>query len=47
MFDCYKLCYETGKEYAGDAELPSLAAGANIAGFKKVADACKQHGDWF
>jgi len=47
MFDCYTLCYETGKEYAGDAELPSLAAGANIAGFKKVADACKQHGDWF
>lgn len=32
MLDCYTLCYETGKEYAGDAELPSLAQGANIAG---------------
>jgi glutamate dehydrogenase (NADP+) len=47
MLDCYTLCYETGKEFSDGGELPSLCQGANIAGFKKVADACKQHGDWF
>ena len=48
MAECYKICYETGAMYApGKGKLPSLVAGANIAGFKKVADASKAQGDWF
>lgn len=42
---------ETAKEYVssgaeGEA-LPSLVAGSNIAGFKKVAAAMKDQGDWW
>jgi glutamate dehydrogenase (NADP+) len=47
----YDNCFKTGKEYPaeGDSQkdLPSLVQGANIAGFKKVADAMFQHGDYF
>ncbi|CRG85500.1 glutamate dehydrogenase (NADP+) [Talaromyces islandicus] len=40
---------ETAKEYVSSAEgaLPSLVAGSNIAGFKKVAAAMGDHGDWW
>lgn len=40
---------ETAKEYVQPAEgvFPSLVAGSNIAGFKKVAGAMKAHGDWW
>lgn len=39
----------TAKEYveAAEAELPSLVAGSNIAGFVKVAQAMHDHGDWW
>lgn len=40
---------ETAKEYVQPAEgvFPSLVAGSNIAGFKKVAAAMNEHGDWW
>lgn len=40
---------DTAKEYVSSAEgaLPSLVAGSNIAGFKKVAAAMRDHGDWW
>ncbi|WVQ74602.1 hypothetical protein IAR50_004203 [Cryptococcus sp. DSM 104548] len=47
MVTCYKTCWETGKEYAEAGVVPSLVAGANIAGFIKVADAMKVQGDWW
>ncbi|ODN97456.1 glutamate dehydrogenase (NADP+) [Cryptococcus wingfieldii CBS 7118] len=47
MVTCYKTCWETGKEYAEAGPVPSLVAGANIAGFIKVADAMKVQGDWW
>ncbi|TYJ59236.1 hypothetical protein B9479_000225 [Cryptococcus floricola] len=47
MVTCYKTCWETGKEYAEAGPVPSLVAGANIAGFIKVADAMKAQGDWW
>ncbi|KAK2463818.1 hypothetical protein APHAL10511_004123 [Amanita phalloides] len=51
MKDCYNICYEAGKEWSGegstDGVLPSLLLGANVAGFIKVADAMKDHGDWW
>lgn len=47
MTDAFKLCLETGKKYGDGSEVPSLVAGANIAGFQKVADAMKAHGDWW
>lgn len=52
MKDAYDLCFNTGKEFPpkGDKkaeELPSLVQGANISGFKRVADAMREHGDWF
>jgi len=46
MVNCYKTCWETGKEF-GDGAVPSLQAGANIAGFIKVADAMRDQGDWW
>ena len=47
-----QICYEAGTKYAPEAAaneeiLPSLLTGANIAGFIKVADAMKAHGDWW
>ncbi|PWZ02401.1 hypothetical protein BCV70DRAFT_198686 [Testicularia cyperi] len=52
MKNCYENCFKTGQAFPaqGDSvsdKLPSLVGGANIAGFKKVADAMKQHGDWY
>ena len=48
MEACFKNCLETAKEYVkgSDGELPSLVAGANIAGFSKVAAAMRDQGDW-
>jgi len=45
----FKICVSTAKEYvpAGEGELPSLVAGANIAGFVKVIEAMHDHGDWY
>ena len=49
MEACFKNGLETAKEYVEpkEGELPSLVAGSNIAGFKKVAEAMKAHGDWW
>ncbi|PWN92007.1 glutamate dehydrogenase [Acaromyces ingoldii] len=53
MKDAYDLCLKTGAEFppegekAGSDGLPSLVQGANVAGFKKVADAMKAHGDFW
>jgi glutamate dehydrogenase (NADP+) len=49
MKNCFDNCLETAKEYVtpAEGELPSLVAGANIAGFKKVAAAMKDQGDWW
>jgi len=48
MTDCFKNCLETAKEYVtpAEGEFPSLVAGANIAGFAKVAAAMQDQGDW-
>lgn len=48
MHNCFKQCVDTAKQYVDDgpgAPLPSLVAGANIAGFTKVADAMFACGD--
>lgn len=42
-----KQCWTTGTEYAEGGVLPSLVAGANIAGFIKVANAMRDQGDWW
>ncbi|KAF7761380.1 hypothetical protein Agabi119p4_9372 [Agaricus bisporus var. burnettii] len=56
MAECYQICYTAGSRWSGEkvaegvAEgeaLPSLLAGANVAGFIKVADAMKEQGDWW
>jgi len=49
MEQCFKNCLETAKEYItpAEGEFPSLVAGANIAGFSKVAAAMKDQGDWW
>jgi len=49
MKNCFDNCLSTAKEYvpAKEGELPSLVAGANIAGFKKVAAAMHDQGDWY
>jgi glutamate dehydrogenase (NADP+) len=49
MKNCFDNCLETAKEYVtpAEGELPSLVAGANIAGFTKVAGAMKDQGDWW
>ena len=49
MKACFDNCLNTAKEYVppSDNELPSLVAGANIAGFSKVAAAMKDQGDWW
>ncbi|ORY22512.1 Glutamate/Leucine/Phenylalanine/Valine dehydrogenase-domain-containing protein [Naematelia encephala] len=46
MITCYNTCKATGTLYS-DAAIPSLVAGANIAGFIKVADAMRAQGDWW
>ena len=49
MEECFKNGLETAKEYVepAEGEFPSLVAGSNIAGFRKVAAAMKDHGDWW
>ncbi|CED85618.1 glutamate dehydrogenase (nadp) [Phaffia rhodozyma] len=49
MENCYNDCFNTARKYAEDKDalLPSLVAGANTAGFIKVADAMKAQGDWW
>jgi len=47
MVTCYKTCRETGEKYSTKGAIPSLVAGANIAGFIKVADAMRDQGDWW
>jgi len=47
MVTCYKTCWETGTEFAQGSAIPSLVAGANIAGFLKVADAMRDQGEWW
>lgn len=49
MEACFKNGLETAKKYVEprEGELPSLVAGSNIAGFTKVVEACKAHGDWW
>lgn len=49
MVDIFQTCVKTAVEYSsekGDG-LPSLVKGANIAGFVKVADAMRDHGDFW
>lgn len=50
MKDCYEICLSAGSKYSGESEeniQPSLLRGANVAGFIKVANAMKEHGDWW
>ena len=51
MTECYKICLGAGSKWSGEegkeGVLPSLLAGANVAGFIKVADAMKAQGDWW
>ncbi|KAJ7484332.1 NADP-specific glutamate dehydrogenase [Mycena latifolia] len=53
MTECYQICLNVGAKWSGEDTasagdvLPSLLAGANVAGFIKVADAMKEHGDWW
>jgi len=49
MERCFWNCLNTAKEYydVAEGELPSLVAGANIAGYIKVARAMHDHGDWW
>ncbi|KAJ6572139.1 Glutamate/Leucine/Phenylalanine/Valine dehydrogenase-domain-containing protein [Mycena capillaripes] len=51
MTNCYEICLSVGSKWSGEEPggdvLPSLLAGANVAGFIKVADAMKDHGDWW
>lgn len=51
MAACFQTGLDTAKEYVESAEaegeLPSLLAGSNIAGFRKVAAAMQVQGDWW
>lgn len=49
MKNAFENCLQTAKEYVTpiEGEFPSLVAGANIAGFSKVAAAMKDQGDWW
>jgi len=51
MAEAYKQCLTAGTKWSGEQltgdVLPSLLAGANVAGFIKVADAMREHGDWW
>jgi len=49
MERCFWNCLNTAKEYYdfAEGELPSLVAGANIAGYVKVVSAMKDQGDWW
>lgn len=49
MKDCFENCLGTAKEYftPSEGEFPSLVGGANVAGFRKVAAAMHDQGDWW
>ena len=49
MASCFQNGVDTAQEYVTPKEgtLPSLVAGSNIAGFRKVAAAMQDHGDWW
>ncbi|KAK4105107.1 glutamate dehydrogenase [Parathielavia hyrcaniae] len=49
MKNAFDLGLNTAKAYveSTEGELPSLVAGSNIAGFVKVAEAMRDHGDWW
>jgi glutamate dehydrogenase (NADP+) len=49
MEDCFEQSIKTAEKYCKPSKggLPSLVAGANIAGFLKVADAMHDQGEWF
>ncbi|TRM60331.1 Glutamate/Leucine/Phenylalanine/Valine dehydrogenase-domain-containing protein [Schizophyllum amplum] len=51
MSDCFDICLDSGSKWSGEqlkeGVLPSLLSGANVAGFVKVANAMKAHGDWW
>lgn len=53
MASCYAVCLDAGAQWSDDPAglrgrvMPSLLAGANVAGFIKVADAMKAQGDWW
>lgn len=52
MSECYEICLKAGSTWSGEdltdgKTLPSLLAGANVAGFIKVADAMREQGDWW
>ena len=49
MKNIFENSLETAKTYVSpkEGEFPSLVAGANIAGFVKVAAAMKDQGDWW
>lgn len=51
MINCFVTCVGTAIKYSASsdkkANLPSLVEGANVAGFLKVADAMKSHGDFW
>lgn len=47
MKDSFNRCKETGSKFGDKSEVPSLVVGANISGFKQVADTMFAHGDVF
>ncbi|KAG6883308.1 hypothetical protein C0993_006876 [Termitomyces sp. T159_Od127] len=51
MAEAYTQCLNAGAKWSGEKligdVLPSLLAGANVAGFIKVADAMREQGDWW
>ena len=49
MESAFNAALETAKEYIepAEGEFPSLVAGSNIAGFRKVVEAMKAQGDWW
>lgn len=47
MKEAFAMCKTTAEQFGEKGEVPSLVVGANIAGFKKVADAMKAQGDWW
>ncbi len=50
MTNCYNICLDAGSKWSGESlsgTMPSLLIGANVAGFIKVADAMRAHGDWW
>ncbi|KAI5299779.1 hypothetical protein KEM55_001772, partial [Ascosphaera atra] len=49
MANVFSTGLKTAIEYTAEGQdgTPSLVAGSNIAGFKKVADAMRDHGDWW